>query len=282
MKKDIFIEKLISILWELDFSQDVKNEAVDYIFKNYSSIKEQSQLLKEENWNEYLLNLEPEVCLMILIYKIVHLEELYEEKGIPKTVMIDTLSDLTLRQNIYMNEHKRLGLNEEDTGWLKHIYSLNIFKLDSLQYELGKMSYNECGSLNIIDITQRVPEGSDILKVHIRRGVDLSRKAVDESFEFSKRFFKTYFPNYDYLGYTCSSWMLYSKNYMILPSTSNILDFANRFRFICESARIDQHMKYIFGRVYENLDDCPKDTSLQRSICENLENLGVGFGIIYK
>lgn len=283
MKKDIFIEKLISLLWELDFSQDVKNEAIDYIFKNYELVKEHARQAYSGDWNSYLLKLDPYLCLMILIYSVVDLEELYDKEGLPKIIMMDSLSDLTLRQKMYMNEHKCLGLTEEDISWLKRIYFLQIFKLKALQYEFGIMDYQECDKdSNISEISKKIPKGCPILKVHIMRGVDLTEKSVDESLAFSKVFFKTYFPDYDYKGYTCNSWMLYSENHRILSDKSNILNFSKRFEPICGTDRADMAIKYIFGKEYENTADYPQDTSLQRNALENLEHLGVGFGIIFK
>lgn len=282
MNKKYFTEQLKSILKKLDFSQEIKIEAIDHISKEYIIISKMSQEVMKD-WDNYLINMKnPYNSLMILIYKIVELDELYKSKKIPQDIMIDTLSDLILRQQIYYEEHGELGLTEEDMCWLKHIYYLNIFKLGSLQYELATMSYKHWPKdKDLSEIKQRLPEGSKILRVHIRRGVNLSKDHVDESFDFSKKFFKTYYPDYDYVAYTCSSWMLYSKNSELFSSDSNILNFASRFEVICETMRRDMSIKYIFGKEYENIEDYPKQTSLQRKVLKNFNNLGVGYGVIY-
>lgn len=276
MIKKQFIEKLSNILSKLDFEEGIKKEAIDYIYNNYDEVSLKAKEAYEEDWDSYLR-------LMILIYKLVDLEKLYKLKYLPESVLLDTLSDLTLRQRLYFDNHNSLGLTEEDISWLKHIYYLNIFKLGSLQYEFGKMTYEECKeNKDLSHIEEKVPKGSCILKVHIRRGVNLSQEAVDESFKLATKFFKTHYPNYNYLAYTCYSWMLYSKNHLLLDSSSNILAFSNRFELICETKRTDMSIKYIFGREYKDISNYPKETSLQRKALDNLENLGVGLGIIYK
>lgn len=283
MNKQEFIKKLASLLEYLDFSEEVKSESLQYIDDNYNFISKVSKKAYTEKEDDYLTNVkDPYDSLIILIYKIVDLDQVYRQNQFPQSVFIDTLSDLTLRQKMYFKEHNELGLSEEDIFWLKHIYHLEIFKLGALQYELGNMSYQECSSdIDLEDAKQKLPQGSSILRVHIRRGVDLRKEEIDKSFDFSKEFFKTHYHDYEYLAYTCSSWMLYSKNSLLLSPMSNIVNFASRFKMLCETQRSDMSIKYIFGREYENISDYPKETSLQRKALKNFDILGVGYGVIY-
>lgn len=283
MDKKSFTEKLKSLLEDLDFNEKVKIEALDYIYKNYDDVTAIASETYLGDWDKSLINRNtPYDSLMVLMYKIVDLDRAYCENVLPRSVLIDTLSDLTLRQKIYFDKCNKLGLNEEDISWLKHIYDLNIFKLGSLQYELAKMTYTDYPEyIKSKEIYDRVPEQSNILKVHIRRNVDLSKEAVDESFNMSKRFFRTYYPDYNYLAYTCGSWMLYSKNNLVLSPKSNILNFASRFELFYEEKDKDMAIKYIFGAKHENFKDYPQETSLQINALKNLESLGVGYGVIY-
>lgn len=282
MDKKSFILQLEVILKKLDFREEVNKEVIDYISKKYITISNMSKEAKND-WENYLINMgNPYMSLIILIYMIVDLEKLYKARNLPNYVMIDTLSDLTLRQKLYYEEYNKLGLTQEDVCWLKHIYDLNIFKLGTLQYELATMNYEECSQEESLSkIKQRLPEGESILKIHIRRGVNLSKQHVDKSFNLSKEFFKKYYPEFNYVAYTCSSWMLYSKNSEFFSVNSNILNFSNRFELICETQRSDLPIKYIFKKEYENIEDYPKQTSLQKKVLENFNNLGVGYGVIY-
>ena len=283
MDKKHFIKKLSEILGELDFTEGIEDGILVYISDNYSLISDLADKACKKDWDYYLIKKEnSHIAFMVLVYKIVDLEMTYKSKKLPRDVLIDTLSDLTLRQKIYYQEHKKLGLAEEDIAWLKHIYYLDIFKLGSLQYEVAKMDYSDCPKDKSLEgISKGLPAGSNILKVHIRRGVDLSKKEVDKSFKLSKEFFKIYYP-YDYIAYTCFSWMLYSKNNLMLSSESRILKFAKRFELFCEIKRRDMAIKYIFGREYEDIKDYSTDTSLQRNAIKNFDNLGVGYGVIYR
>ncbi len=282
MNKEYFMRKLKCLLTKLDFDDDVKVEALNYISNEYTIISKMAEKAMED-WENYLINLKnPYTGFMILIYKIVDLDVMYKEKELPEDVFLDTLSDLILRQKMYFKQYNQLGLSEEDMCWLKHIYYLNIFKLGALQYEIANMSYLECpDDIGLDETKKRLPEGSPIFKIHIRRNVDLSEEEVDKSFDLSKQFFKTYYPEYEYLAYTCNSWMLYSKNSLLLSPQSNILNFSNRFELICETQRKDMAIKYIFGRDYENIEDYPQETSLQRNALKHLDILGVGYGVIY-
>lgn len=283
MDKQHFMKKLTFLLEKLDFNENVKAKALYYICDNYSDICKQTEGVHKREWYDYLINKkDPYTSLMILIYKIVELNIKYTEKGLPINVLIDTLSDLTLRQRMYFEQNNKLGLSEEDLLWLKHIYCLNIFKLGSLQYELGNMNYSEFAQdKRLSKVANNVPNGSNILKIHIRRGVDLSPKSVDLSFEISKNFFKTYYKDYKYKAYTCSSWMLYSKNNKIFSPNSNILNFCNRFELFYELPDKEMAIKYIFGEGHKNVIDYPQRTSLQKNALKDLNNLGIGYGVIY-
>lgn len=284
MKKVEFIDKLSKLLLHLDFDQQEKVEAIKYISTNYSYISKVSdEAYLGDNEECSIRKRKGFTRLMILIYKMVELKNIYDEKRIPEEVFFYTLSDVTLRQRLYLKAHGRLGLNDEDIMWLKHIYELNIFKLGSLQFEISHMKYlNWKGLVYFNEASKKLPEGKSTLNVHIRRGVDLSRDEVDKSFEKAESFFTKHFPIHNFVAYTCNSWLLYSGNKNILPISSNILDFVRRFEIIGESNSRDMAIKYIFGKKYRQKKDYPQETSLQVNALKNFKSLGVGCGIIYR
>jgi hypothetical protein len=142
MKQVGFIDTLSELLLHLDFDEQAKVEALKYISTNYSYISKVSDEAYLGDNEDYPIKKRNRYTrLMILIYKMVKLKNIYDERGLPEEVFYDTLSDVTLRQRLYLKEHGRLGLNDEDIMWLKHIYELNIFKLSSLQFEIAHMEY---------------------------------------------------------------------------------------------------------------------------------------------
>mgnify|MGYP007126827047 CR=1 FL=1 len=280
----MFIDKLAELLFRLDFDEEAKIDALKYISTHYCFISKASNKAYIRENDEYpIRKIKPHTRLMILIYKMVALRNTYYEKGLPEDVLFDTLSDVTLRQRMYLKQYGKLGLSDEDIMWLKHIYELNIFKLGSLQFEIGQMEYLTWKGLVYFDgISKKLHEGMPILNVHIRREVDLSKEAVDESFKRAEGFFTKYFPEHNFLAYTCNSWMLYSGNQRLLTSSSSILGFARRFELIGESNTNDMAIKYIFGKRYRKKKDYPQETSLQKNALNNLKHLGVGCGIIWR
>ena len=270
----------------LEFDDAAKLETLSYIDANYRFLARAWKMIytnDDDADNEYILKRRPHTRLMILICKTVFLETIYKEKGLPREVMLDTLSDLTLRQRLYRNRNGKLGLNEEDVLWLKHIYRLNIFKLGSLQFEKAKMKYLPWkGLVYREDVAQIVPEGVPILDVHIRRGVDFSPESVDRSFAWAEQFFTKHFPEHHFKAYTCNSWMLYSGNSKILPPSSNILNFANRFMLIAKSKDKSMAVTFIYGKRFRAKRDYPQTTRLQKCALQNMGNLGVGCGLIWR
>lgn len=282
MKQEIFMEKLTMILSNLDFDEKAKQEALRYIPLRYDFIsKVSNDCYKGEFENDLITSRKHYTRLMILIYKIVKLMDMYNEKGLPLKVMFDTLSDLTLRQKMYYEKCGKLGLNDEDIMWLRHIYRLEIFKLGSLQFEITHMNpLTWKGITYYDDAFKKVPIGTEILNVHIRKGVDFSKEAVNKSFDMAEEFFSKYFPNHNFKAYTCNSWMLYPRNSEVLSETSNILDFAKRFEIIGETNNTEFTLKFIFGGRYRSKKDYPSETSLQRNALKNINSLGAGCGIL--
>lgn len=194
MKQVGFMDILSELLLNLDFDEQAKVEALKYISTNYSYISKVSDEAYLGDNEEYSIKkINRYTRLMILIYKMVKLKNIYDEKGLPEEVFYDTLSDVTLRQRLYLKEHGKLGLNDEDIMWLKHIYELNIFKLGSLQFEVAHMEYLTWkGLVYFNEDFKKLPEGKPILNVHIRGEVDLSKDEIDKSFESRNLFCKTF------------------------------------------------------------------------------------------
>jgi len=112
--------------------------------------------------------------------------------------------------------------------------------------------------------------------------VDFSRKQVDKSFIIAEDFFTKFFPEHDFVAYTCNSWMLSQKNNKLLPANSNILDFAKRFNIIGYTDNNEFTLEYIFGKRYRSKSEYPQNTKLQINALKNINKLGAGFGFIYR
>ena len=251
------MDKLTILLSRLDFDEEAKMDALKYISSHYRFVSKAANEAYAGETDDYpIRKRKPHTRLMILIYKLVALKDKYDENEWPQDVLLDTLSDVTIRQRMYLKQYGKLGLSDEDVTWLKHIYQLSIFKLGSLQFEIAHMEYLTWkGLVYSKGIFKTLPEGVPILNVHIRKGVDLSKDAVDQSFERAERFFQTYFPKHDFVAYTCNSSRDYPGNQEVLSINSNIFNFLIIFEIIGESKVNDMAIKYIFGKRYRKKEE---------------------------
>lgn len=279
-----YILSLKNILDQLDFSEAAKSEVLLYIEKHFRYISSAAdKVYSNDEAADPVMKMNNRTALFVLMFKMVKLKLDYMIHGWPEKVMLDTLSDVALRQRLYFSRHGKLGLNREDRIWLKHIYKLEIFKFGALQYEITHFKKLDWKGLTYKeDVFAKLSEGTPILNLHIRRGVDFSKAAVDLSFQLAEKFFSKYFPEHQFRAYTCNSWMLCPGNEVILDGNSNILDFYRRFEIVAESPDPKMALTYIFRGRYRSKRDYPQDTKLQKSALEHLEQLGVGCGIIMR
>ncbi len=207
-------------------------------------------------------------------------------------VYYDMISDIFLRLNSYYEgDFGKLGMFWEDGNWLSRIFCLKIFKLGSLQYEIIELDMDKYrDSLDESFKNCEKIAKNFCLSVHIMKGVDFSKNAVDRSFEIAKRFFDLNFPNVYFKYFYCFSWMLFSGNSDFLPEKSRILDFASRFEIISERKFNQYALISIFGfrpdfdKFDESVDyfvcDIEARSSLQKKALENITSLGVAEGIM--
>lgn len=178
----------------------------------------------------------PRLSLAFFLFKCEQLEKKYEEKSIPKEILYDTLSDLKIWADRY-RDYSKEEIGFEENGWLIHHLDFRLFKLGRLQFAFGKA---EC-----TDKEYGLNEGEQIMEVHIPSGGKLSEEECKESFEKAEKFFKKYFPEYEYNFYTCHSWLLDDNLRKILRADSNILKFREFFSVIREDDS-NAAIKYIF------------------------------------
>lgn len=206
------------------------------------------------------------------------LREIYQEKNIIENVFWNTLSDISLRINLYISQYGKLGLTRDDGHWLLRIFFLSIFKLGGLQFETLKFNINEL-ELPIEwtdDLSVRKINHRDVLSVHIMAKSNLSEQAVKESFQAAELFFKYYFPQQNFKALYCASWFLYPDLHKLLDNDSRILSFAKKFKIIGEAHYPDHAIYSIFQGDLQK----KATTSLEIRAQKHPEYLGVGIGII--
>ena len=153
-----------------------------------------------------------------------------KEKGIPKEILYDTLSDIVIWTEIWSDVKGCLYLGE--LPWLALHLSGRLFKVERLQYAFP-----------------HVPEDGvapKTVEVHIPAVGPLRTEEAVESLDAARAFFATHFPAYEYDRFTCDSWLLDETLKKYLPPESNIVRFGDLFTRVSE-VDANSVIRYVFG-----------------------------------
>ena len=119
--------------------------------------------------------------------------------------------------------------------------------------------------------------GDQCLGVHIPDEGDFSETACENSYERAKRVFASCFPEFDFKGFHCESWMMAPQLKQYLKPGSNILSFSGKFLKYPLPSENEDVLNFVFLLKFTSYDDLPEDTSLQR----NLKKLYQSGGKLY-
>lgn len=187
--------------------------------------------------------------------------------GVAHKVLHDTFCCLHRMAGEYRKEFGCLGF---DRGfWIWRQACLRILRLGTLEYEymlLSPWGAEETG----------LAEGTPVLSVHIPSGADLSREALDDSYQQAR----TLYPAHPELcppdgkapeNIFCGSWLLCPTLRTLLKENSGIRRFAEDFdiHHVVEKSNGFRH--FLFWAGEETPDaDLPENTSLQRAVKAHL------------
>lgn len=198
------------------------------------------------------------------------LEKIYEQKGIEKNILIDTLSDLVIwAKNCYLVTGE-IGITEQ--AWIDSHLRGELFRLGRLQFRFGKLAEENHRLLSSC--------GDPAIEVHIPQGDALDWNKCRQSFRQAVSFFDTYFPAYRYTYFTCESWLLDFHLKEFLKPDSNILKFQSEFDIFLYRES-EQAIRHLFTLNQEK----NKENSLQKKVREHIDGGGKmfsGYGVINK
>lgn len=187
----------------------------------------------------------------------------YQHLGIPDDIYFATMSCYTrfVTECLYYK-----GSYQFDRGWWTwRQLSLSAFRIGRLEFE------------------RRHPGE---IAVHIPSGSPLPPEQVEEALTQAAAFFAKYFPEYTQAEFTCRSWLLSQELKKLLPASSNILHFMNRFTIREVDEDNQDYISWLFQRpVGVSIEDLPENTSLQRKVKEYLlagGKIGTASGVLNK
>ena len=188
-------------------------------------------------------------------------QELYDSKGIDLEIFVDTMKCFS---RFCRDSFATYGDFRFDCCWWTYRQlSLNLFRLGELEFEM-------C---------------ADKLSVHIPSDANMTRAGLDASYDWAKRFFAKHFPEYEYDGIYCNTWLLAPSLREMLPAGSRILNFMDDYEILSEDKEAMNCMLWVYKKKYQDYESLPEETSLQRAIKARLlagKKVGSAYGRVVR
>ena len=123
-------------------------------------------------------------------------------------------------------------------------------------------------------------EGDPVVSLHIPAGGGLTPEIVDETLVEAKKVLATYYPDFKYKAFVCSSWMMDPQLVEMLGPDANISKFCSRFTPMAQKSQGNAVMNFIFFDPDRKipLSDLPEDTRFQRALKQHY----LGGKVIYE
>ena len=275
----ISLEKLIS---EIGFTDSEKDEILAFAsddstreyrdFAFFNAMKNTLDELTQKASSD--INYGMAALVAMLTKATLSLDE-YEKRGISYDIYVDTMSDIRVWAYNYRRAFGSLGLSE--LGWVNGSVVLGRFKLGRLQFNFTTFTENDEH-----DISVGLKTGDKMLDVHIQQEGLFSDELCGKSLDMAVEFYRKYYPEYDFKGFTCHSWLLSPGLSQILPETSNIIKFGKRFTIIHDQKENDgQATERIFDTKFKDKDSKPTSLQLKaRKLLDEGGHLGNALGVI--
>jgi len=122
--------------------------------------------------------------------------------------------------------------------------------------------------LPLADWQRVLVRGDPVLQMHIPAGDRFSLEECVGSMRRAVAFFRRYFPNQSPAAIVCTSWMFSPDLEEILPPSSNLVRCLRELYLYPVGGRGLGSLWFVFLQDEFNLATAPRDTSLQRGICD--------------
>lgn len=157
-------------------------------------------------------------------------------------------------------------IDEDENAYIGHPYD-----------EYGR-AQSEKITLKKSEWKKTIAPGDYMVGLHIPGGGKMSSELIDKAFADSKEFLAAHFPEFDYRGFKCRSWLIDKQLVDLLGEETNISKFCNRFKRIS----LKSQGKDVFSFVYhipETQEPCienlPEGTTLEKRLKEHFLRGGV-------
>ncbi|WP_432799480.1 acyltransferase domain-containing protein [Poriferisphaera sp. WC338] len=273
-----FVEKsgLLPLLWHLFYCF---SQMKDPLPTNYATSPKLPESLGHHGELFYLY-----LYLCLVEYPMA----LDQERGVPEEITQATLHDVVRWTRFNSKDKGRLALTQ--SVWLNHHMNSRLHQIGRLQFERRACDYksiiardSETGELRGYGEDEHdqvwgkviLEEGDPIVSIHIPRSGAMDHDVCTKSFVDAKQFFTKYYPEFQPKAYCCFSWLTNPLWSQYLMETSNVRKFVERYHPYPLEAREDTGLWYWLYQKwepFENLDDAPQESSVQRAFVKHLKD----------
>ena len=123
-----------------------------------------------------------------------------------------------------------------------------------------------------------IAPGDYMVGLHIPGGGKMSSELIDKAFADSKEFLAAHFPEFDYRGFKCHSWLTDKQLADLLGDEANISRFGNRFWKISVKSQGSDVFSFVYhlpSAQNVRIEELPENTSLERRLKEHFLKGGV-------
>lgn len=181
---------------------------------------------------------------------------LYDKIGIPESFFWDSMRDIPIWCDDYLQKHGVPGFAEWD--WVGRSFRLEVIRIGRLQFEPASLEH----ALTVSG--KMLPAGTPVLHVHVPAGEPLDIGEVMASIDQAPAFFRKYF-NREFSLLHCHSWLLSPDLKNLLAERSRIIQFQNLFTvYGTDDER--QAEERVFGFLADDPQAYPETTSLQKAV----------------
>lgn len=196
-------------------------------------------------------------------------EQHYASKGIPREIMIESMSDLAIWLRNSKRNYNVIGLCNA-RPWEASIFHGNVLRFGRLEcnyqhfYEFEPICDDQGNVL--------LKKGDAVINMHIPEDGPMDIGECRKSMERMRAFFSEYRKDYDWKGFLCESWLLDSQLRQMLPENSNIIKFQDMGYHFDLSENEDTIFRVFGTRDPETVEN---PTTLQRNMLAFIKSGGV-------
>jgi hypothetical protein len=108
--------------------------------------------------------------------------------------------------------------------------------------------------------------GDMMLDTHIPGHAPLTEQLCAESYARARKLFAAHYPEFDFKGFHCHSWMMSPELAEVMKPGANVLNFQRPYLRYPVPTKGEAVLNFVFFLRYTTFADLPEDTSLQRAL----------------